>query len=115
MADILQPLNLAMFDNLQPVSLTTRAAQEVKHIMETKNIPAGYGLRIGIRGGTGCGGHQLILGFDKARGTDLSYTHTGILCHVDKRHTMYVIGKIIDFQDREDARGFVFLESTVPA
>jgi len=104
-----------MFDNLQPVTLTARAAQEVTHIIQSKNIPAGYGLRIGIRGGSGCGGHQLILGFDRARSTDLSYMHTGILCHVDKRHTMYVIGKTVDFQDREDARGFVFLESTVPA
>jgi iron-sulfur cluster assembly protein len=102
-----------MFDNLQPVSLTARAAEEVKHIMQTKNIPADYGLRIGIRGGSGCGGHQLMLGFDKARGTDLSYKQTGILCHVDKRHTLYVIGKTVDFQDREDGRGFVFLESSV--
>jgi iron-sulfur cluster assembly protein len=102
-----------MFDNLQPVSLTERAAEEVRHIMQTKNIPVGYGLRIGIRGGSGCGGHQLMLGFDKARETDLSYSKEGILCHVDKRHMMYVIGKTIDFQDRDDARGFVFIESVV--
>ncbi len=30
--------------------------------MRTKNIPADYGLRVGIRGGSGCGGAQLILG-----------------------------------------------------
>ncbi len=53
-----------MFEKIIPVGLTARAASEVRKIMDTKNIPADYGLRIGIRGG-GCGGVALIIGFDK--------------------------------------------------
>lgn len=99
----------------QPVTLTKKAAEQVLSIMKTKNIPAGYGLRVGIRGGAGCGGHQFILGFDKPRETDLTYTLEGITVHVDKKHMMYVFGKEVDFCDTADARGFVFQETAGPA
>lgn len=78
--------------------------------MLTKNIPADYGLRIGIRGGSGCGGAQLIVGFDKKKEADLVYEIEGIPIYVDKKHTMYVIGKEVDFYEGADARGFVFVE-----
>jgi iron-sulfur cluster assembly protein len=100
-----------MFDALQPVKLSTRAAQEVKKIMQTKNIPAGYGLRIGVRGGSGCGGAQLIIGFDKKKESDLAYTIENVSVLVDKKHTMYVIGKEVEFYEGADARGFQFVDS----
>jgi iron-sulfur cluster assembly protein len=99
-----------MFDQVKPVTLSSRAAAEVQKIMQTKNIPAGYGLRIGVRGGGGCGGAKLIIGFDKKKDSDLSYEISGIQVYVDKKHTMYVIGKQVDFYEGEDARGFVFVE-----
>ena len=34
-----------MFKDIRPVTLTPKAAIEVRKIMETKNIPADYGLR----------------------------------------------------------------------
>lgn len=97
-----------MFD-FQPVTISPRAAAEVRKIMQTKNIPAGYGLRIGVRG-SGCGGVSLLIGFDKQKDTDQSYTIGGIPVYVDKRHTMYVIGKQIDFYDGEEGRGFMFTD-----
>lgn len=99
-----------MFDNVMPVGLTTRAAQEVQKIMETKNIPEGYGLRVGVRGGGGCGGVSLIIGFDKKKPTDISYTIEGIAVLVDKKHTMYLIGKEVDFYEGADAKGFMFVD-----
>ena len=96
-----------MFDNVQPVSISSRAATEIKKIMETKNIPADYGLRLGIRGG-GCAGVSLVIGFDKKKDSDLSYHVDNIPVYVDKKHTMYLIGKEVDFYDGEDARGFTF-------
>jgi iron-sulfur cluster assembly protein len=98
-----------MFDQLQPVKLPPRAAEEVKKIMQTKNIPEGYGLRIGVRGGHGCGGAQLIIGFDKQKDSDLAYTVNDIRIYVDKKHTMYVIGKEVDWVEGETERGFAFL------
>ena len=101
-----------MFDQVKPVTLTSKAAEEVKKIMQTKNIPSDYGLRVGVRGGGGCGGAKLIIGFDKQRPSDLTYVIDGIQVYVDKKHTMYVIGKEVDFYEGEDARGFMFVEQT---
>lgn len=75
--------------------------------MATKNIPAGHGLRVGVRGG-GCG-VQLILGFDKQKETDLVYEQSGITVMMDKKHMLYLIGKQIDFYEGVDARGFHFV------
>ncbi len=98
-----------MFDQLQPVKLSPRAAEEVKKIMQTKNIPAGYGLRIGVRGGHGCGGAQLIIGFDKQKDSDLAYHVNDIPVYVDKKHTMYVIGKEVDWVEGDTEQGFTFI------
>jgi iron-sulfur cluster assembly protein len=93
-----------------PVTLSPKAAEQVLSIMRTKNIPDDYGLRIGIRGGHGCGGHQLILGFDKKKDSDITYTEAGIPVYVNKKHMMYVLGKEVDFYEGADAKGFVFVE-----
>ncbi len=98
-----------MFDNIQPVTITARASEEIRKIMQTKNIPAEYGLRVGIKGG-GCGGVSLMLGFDKRKETDLAYSHEGIPVYVDKKHTMYLIGKQIDFSESDEGTGFMFLD-----
>jgi iron-sulfur cluster assembly protein len=100
-----------MFDNIQPVGLTARAAAEVKKIMKGKNIPAGYGLRIGVRGGHGCGGAQLIIGFDKKKESDMEFRIDEVDVYVDKKHTMYVIGKEVDFYEGSDATGFLFRDA----
>lgn len=100
-----------MFDNIHPVTISDRAAEQIQQIMATKGIPADYGLRVGIKGG-GCGGVSLMIGFDKKRDTDLTYKVEGITVYVDKRHTMYLIGKQVDFIDEADGRGFTFIDET---
>ena len=102
-----------MFDNVQPVTISSRAATEIRKIMETKNIPADYGLRVGVKGG-GCGGVSLIIGFDRKKESDLSYMISDIPVYVDKKHTMYLIGKAVDFYEGEDARGFMFVDPAQP-
>jgi iron-sulfur cluster assembly protein len=98
-----------MFDNVQPVTISSRAVMEIKKIMETKNIPQGYGLRVGVKGG-GCG-VSLIIGFDKKKESDMAYQVAEIPVYIDKKHTLYLIGKEVDFHDGEDARGFVFKDN----
>lgn len=98
-----------MFENIQPVTISPRAAEEIRKIMETKNIPQGYGLRIGIKGG-GCGGVSLMLGFDKQKETDITYLIQDIPVYIEKKHTMYLIGKQVDFFDGDEARGFMFID-----
>lgn len=98
-----------VFDNLQPVTISRRACEEIQHIMKTKGIPSDYGLRVGIKG-AGCGGMSLLIGFDKKKETDLSYSIEGIPVYVDKKHAMYVIGKEVDFVNESDAKGFTFID-----
>ncbi len=98
-----------MFNTVEPVTISTRALAEIRKIMLTKNIPTEYGLRVGIKGG-GCGGVSLLLGFDKKKETDLAYTIDNITVYVDKKHTMYIIGKEVDFYEGADAYGFMFVD-----
>lgn len=96
-----------MFEAIQPVTISSRAASEIKKIMETKNIPKDYGLRVGVKGG-GCGGVSLMIGFDKKKDSDIAYSIGDIAVYVDKKHTMYLIGKEVDYYEGEDTRGFMF-------
>jgi iron-sulfur cluster assembly protein len=100
-----------MFDKVQPVTISGRALQEIRKIMQTKNIPEGYGLRVGVRGG-GCG-VTLIIGFDKKKDSDMVYSIEGVPVYVDKKHTMYLIGKEVDFYEGADARGFLFVDPQI--
>ncbi len=94
---------------LEPVSITPKALEEVKSIMSTKSIPEGYGLRIGVKGGSGCGGMGYLLGFDKPKEGDITYKVDGVNVHVEKRQTMYLLGLEVDFYEGADARGFTFV------
>lgn len=98
-----------MFSPIKPVTISVKAAEEIRKIMTAKNIPADYSLRVGIRGG-GCGGVSLIIGFDKQKESDLAYSENGIPVLVEKKHTMYIIGKEVDFYEGADARGFMFVD-----
>ena len=97
-----------MLATQNPLTISPTAAIEIKKIMATKNIPAGHGLRVGVRGG-GCG-VQLILGFDKPKETDLVYEFEGIPVMLEKRSMMFLIGKRVDFYEGDDARGFHFVD-----
>ena len=99
---------MAMADEAAPITITERAAQEVKTIMLTKNIPAAYALRIGVRGG-GCSAAPLI-GFDVRSEKDRAYSIAGITVISDKAHVLYVAGKTVDFYEGADARGFSFVD-----
>lgn len=90
-----------------PVGLSARAADEIGKIMRTKQIPEGYGLRVGVRGG-GCSGMSYVLGFDKKRDQDLQFEVEGITVYMDRRHGLYLMGTVVDYHDGLNARGFTF-------
>src|SRR5688500_18821127 len=90
-----------------PVRLTDRAAAEVRRIVANKQIPADYGLRVGVKGG-GCSGMSYILGFDRRREHDLEFQEHGLTVYMDRRHGLYLMDVTIDYHDGLDARGFVF-------
>lgn len=94
-----------------PVHITDKAYQEIVNIMENKNIPEGYGLRMGVRGG-GCS-VSFILGFDKEKDQDQVFQLEGVSIFIQKKELMFLIGKEVDFYDGSDARGFVFVTPEV--
>lgn len=90
-----------------PVRLSERAVAEVKKIQANKQIPADYGLRVGVKGG-GCSGMSYVLGFDKKREHDLAFDEQGVKVYMDRRQGLYLLGTTVDYHDGLDARGFVF-------
>ena len=90
-----------------PITISDRAAEEILQIVQNKDIPEGYGLRVGVKGG-GCSGMSYILGFDKMREHDIQYTIEDITVYIDKRQGLYLFGTVVDYQDGLNARGFTF-------
>jgi len=90
---------------LQPVTITNVAANEIRYIMQNK----GYALRVIAEGTSGCGGARYRLGFDKLREGDQQYVVQGIPVVYEKRQLIFLLGLEIDFEERATERGFVFL------
>jgi iron-sulfur cluster assembly protein len=90
------------------VTLSEKAAQEVKRIIEEQVTPEGVVLRVGVQGG-GCSGFSYSLNFDTAT-TDrdrVTEVH-GVKLAVEKKFDPYLDGTVIDFYDGLEKRGFVF-------
>jgi iron-sulfur cluster assembly protein len=90
------------------VTLTEKAATEVKKIITEQNLPEGTVLRVGVQGG-GCSGFSYSLGFDtntseKDRVQDVH----GIKLAVEKKFDPYLEGTVVDYYDGLEKRGFVF-------
>lgn len=91
----------------QPVVLTPDAVKELENIRTDEQIPAHYGLRIGVRGG-GCSGFSYIMGFDEKKENDTEYEISGVKVIIDKTHAIYLLGMEIDFENDLNNRGFSF-------
>jgi iron-sulfur cluster assembly protein len=101
-------MSIIVSDKKIPVIITPKALSSIKAIMQQKNVPPDdYGLRVGVKGGGGCGGASFILGFDKAKAGDEAYMAEDLLVFIEKKHVMYVLGLEIDFEEGEES-GFVF-------
>ncbi len=98
-----------LFHRKAPFTITSKALKEVNYILKEKNIPEGYFLRVGIKGGGGCGGASFILGFDKQTESDDIYEIEDVKVLMEKKHALFLAGKEIDFEDGVTARGFVFI------
>ncbi|MCG8476931.1 MAG: iron-sulfur cluster assembly accessory protein [Cytophagales bacterium] len=95
-----------------PIDITPKALEEIKHILNKKNIPSDYCLRVAVKGGGGCGGAQFVLGFDKEKPQDSVHSIDGIKVLIEKKDTMFLIGKVIDFHEDSESRGFYFRNSS---
>jgi iron-sulfur cluster assembly accessory protein len=90
-----------------PVSLTGRAARQVKKIKASEGLDDHLYLRVAVEGG-GCSGLSYKLGFDVRTDEDKLVQSQGMDIIIDPKHMMYLDGIVIDYPDGLDARGFTF-------
>lgn len=91
-----------------PIRISEIAQKEIKDTLQTNKIPSEYGLRVGIKGG-GCSA-QFLLGFDLPTSNDDIYIIDNIKVLIDKKHLMYVIGTVVDFEENENSTGFTLVK-----
>ena len=90
------------------VSMTEKAATEIRKIMDDQGMVEQTVIRVGVQGG-GCSGFSYSLNWDtetseKDRITDFF----GVKLAVEKKFDPYLDGTVIDFYDGLEKRGFVF-------
>lgn len=91
------------------ITLTEKAAGEIKRVIAEQKLPEATMLRIGVAGG-GCSGFQYALGFDSSTDPvkDQLLQQHGIQVVVDKKSDLYLDGTVVDFYDGIERRGFTF-------
>jgi len=90
------------------VTLSEKAASEVKRIITEQNLPEGTVLRVGVQGG-GCSGFSYSLNFDTSTSDrDRVIDINGVKLAVDKKFDPYLDGTVVDYYDGLEKRGFVF-------
>ncbi|HHH76581.1 MAG TPA: iron-sulfur cluster assembly accessory protein [Phycisphaerae bacterium] len=90
------------------ISLTERAAEKITTVFESKSMPAGSLLRVGIKGG-GCSGFSYIIDVtDKAAEEDEIFTSFDVSVCCDPKSYLYLNGTEIDYEDDLLKGGFVF-------
>jgi iron-sulfur cluster assembly protein len=91
------------------ISLTERAANEIKRVMTEQNFPENTYVRVGVAGG-GCSGFQYSFGFDDKVDLekDSVVDQHGVKLAVQKNHDLHLDGTVIDFYEDLQKRGFKF-------
>lgn len=89
------------------ITVTERAAAEVRRIIADQNMEDDVYLRVRVLGG-GCSGftHKLDLDAEVNEKLDETIESGGIRLVVDKRSALYLEGATVDFYEDLNKRGF---------
>ncbi len=94
---------------IKPVTITESAVKAIKEIMQSKDIPKDYGLRIGLENmGASCGTTSFVLGFDQKQENDLAYEVDEVPVYIRKTEVLHVTGLTLDHVTEGDISGFSF-------
>jgi len=94
---------------IKPVAITDNAIVAIKEILNAKEIPEDYGLRIGLENmGTSCGTTSYVLGFDKKDENDLAYEVDEVPVYIKKSVVLHVTGLMLDHVSEGEVSGFMF-------
>jgi iron-sulfur cluster assembly protein len=92
----------------EDITLTEKAATQVRKLKVENSIPEEHGLRLGVKGG-GCSGMTYVLAFDeKPKENDKILEQMGIRVFVDPKSLFFLSGTVLDFSDGLNGKGFVF-------
>ncbi|MBI5471391.1 MAG: iron-sulfur cluster assembly accessory protein [Ignavibacteriae bacterium] len=92
----------------EEITLTEKAANQIRKLKAENNIPEDHGLRLGVKGG-GCSGMTYVLAFDeKPKENDKLMDQHGIRMFVDPKSLFFLSGTVLDFSDGLNGKGFVF-------
>jgi iron-sulfur cluster assembly protein len=90
------------------VTLSEKAAKEIRKIMDDQGMTEDTVIRVGVQGG-GCSGFSYSLNWDtQTSDRDRVVDFHGVKLAVDKKFDPYLDGTVIDFYDGLEKRGFVF-------
>lgn len=89
------------------LTLTDRAADRVKELMETSDTPI-YGLRVGVRA-RGCSGLSYFMEYaEEAKRFEEVVEDKGVRLLIEPTSTMFLIGSEMDWVEEEFGARFVF-------
>lgn len=91
-----------------PIEITPKALSKIKLIMQDKEIPEGYGLRVGTNKSASCGTTSFLLGFDEQKTGDDSFEVEGVNVYINKKEMLYLMGITLNFIEGEEESGFRF-------
>jgi iron-sulfur cluster assembly accessory protein len=94
-----------MGEALEPITLSDRAAEKVKELLDEQSNGSEQALRVAVRGG-GCSGFQYALAFDAPKQDDHRFTEKGVSVVVDKTSMQFVFGSQVDWVDGLQGAGF---------
>ena len=90
------------------ITITEKAKDEILRIMQANNVPANYGLRVGVKGG-GCSGLTYTLNFDEnEKPGDTIIESENLKLFIDGKSLFYLMGTELDFTDGLNGKGFIF-------
>ena len=102
-----QPVQRSRRPRPKVVTLTDRAAERVRAIMDRAEQPYA-GLRVGVQNG-GCAGQEYVLEYAEAQvALDEVVEDKGVKILIDPKAVLFLIGTEIDYETTKLASKFVF-------
>lgn len=96
------------------ITVTDRAAERIKGILEERGLPDTAGLRFAIKGG-GCSGFEYVVDlvtqprkFDMPSRSDQVFVDKGIRMLVDKKSLLFLDGTQIDWEEQRFGHAFTY-------
>jgi iron-sulfur cluster assembly protein len=94
---------------MQLIEFTQAAIEAIAKFRETLDVPDDYHLRIGIKQ-KNAANKGLFVGFDQKTEKDKEELIAGIHVIYHPGQALFFAGMIIDFQEKENRKGFVLIE-----